>query len=206
MRNAYRPGDATFCASPHAMAHPAFVALLGAGASTGLGDSQNYTDMETEPREPVPVAGNHSFALIAAGVNHACAIELEGSLWCWGTSPGNGYGKDTLKPMEITASQGPEEEDPPPPPLEPYVALSAGERQTCAIDSAQAAWCFGEQQQTDGPVTAALASVVSVDLPLLLTPFVFCCRCGASRRAWGWLIQRLAGSPTSCWGAQVSQP
>lgn len=117
-----------------------------AGAAAAVGDSNNYTDSENAPLKPVAVSGNHAFSNIAAGVEHACAIDLKGSLWCWGSPPGNGFQQGTLTPMEIkvSAEAGEEDAPSPPSPLQPYVALSVGDRHTCAIDSAHAAWCFGE--------------------------------------------------------------
>ena len=39
---------------------------------------------------PVPVSGNHAFASLAIGINHACGVSTDGQIYCWGGVPGLG--------------------------------------------------------------------------------------------------------------------
>ena len=41
---------------------------------------------------PVPVSGNHSFASLAIGINHACGVSTDGQVYCWGGVPAFGLG------------------------------------------------------------------------------------------------------------------
>lgn len=44
-----------------------------------LGTNQtNYTST------PVPVVGNHTFVALSVGEHRTCALDAEGSAWCWG--------------------------------------------------------------------------------------------------------------------------
>lgn len=92
--------------------------------------------------EPVAVAGGHAFAALSAGFSHTCGITLNssagGSLLCWGESPGNGQG---LSPRTLLNE-----------PTQPawaadtnlaFVAVSAADDSTCALDDAGNVWCFG---------------------------------------------------------------
>jgi alpha-tubulin suppressor-like RCC1 family protein len=45
-----------------------------------LGDGTINTPATT----PVVVAGGHTWNAISAGGFHSCAVEADGSAWCWG--------------------------------------------------------------------------------------------------------------------------
>jgi alpha-tubulin suppressor-like RCC1 family protein len=45
---------------------------------------------------PQPVAGGHTFAVIAAGNSHTCGITVAGVTYCWGTSGAGALGADAV--------------------------------------------------------------------------------------------------------------
>jgi alpha-tubulin suppressor-like RCC1 family protein len=92
----------------------------------------------TDPQsDPVPV-GIPSAQALATGTEHACAIDLDGGLWCWGrcgfgeagpdAAPADGISCPT--PLHVAPGQR-------------FVAVSAGEHDTCAVRDDAVALCFG---------------------------------------------------------------
>jgi alpha-tubulin suppressor-like RCC1 family protein len=134
---------------------------------------------------PVAVLGGQAFAHISAGHAHTCALTASGAAWCWGDDSqgqlGDGESAGPTKsaePVRVLATAT-------------FAAIEAGYYQTCAIDDAGGAWCWGlgsSGQNGDGthearhtPVrlsgTAAFATLTAGDR------FV----CGASgAAAWCW--------------------
>lgn len=109
-----------------------------------LGDGKNYTK-GSDVTAPVPVSGGHAFAAIACGIQHTCAITLDGSVWCWGLADANGLVEaSTTNPVELTLQL--EESTPQ---FGPFVALSAGNGLSCALDTRQDVWCWGERGTMD---------------------------------------------------------
>ncbi len=41
-------------------------------------------DTATQVTSPVPVAGEHHFAAVSIGLDHACGVTTDGKLYCWG--------------------------------------------------------------------------------------------------------------------------
>jgi len=85
---------------------------------------------------PVAVAGDHSFASVAAGWAHSCAMTPAGAAYCWGVSDrlGDGSGQDHPIPVPVAgglsfATAG--------------GAMSAGQESSCALTPAGAAYCWG---------------------------------------------------------------
>jgi hypothetical protein len=60
---------------------PGNVVCWGDNTRHQLGDT-SLTDARPDPR---PVAGHRGFVALAAGGDQACALDAEGSVWCWGT-------------------------------------------------------------------------------------------------------------------------
>ncbi len=88
---------------------------------------------------PEAVSGNHTFTTISAGHYHTCGLDISGKAWCWGQ---NGHGEvgDGSSPAQAewrrftpTAVVG----------GHVFATISAGGEHTCAIDTAQRAWCWG---------------------------------------------------------------
>jgi alpha-tubulin suppressor-like RCC1 family protein len=85
---------------------------------------------------PVAVAGGLTFTAIGAGVSHTCGVATGGSAYCWGWgitgALGDGtFGETITAPVRVSGS-------------EVWTAISGGYGHTCALTSAGAAYCWGE--------------------------------------------------------------
>ena len=56
----------------------------GADDSGQLGDGALADVSATRRPNPVPVAGGLTFTSVTAGVDHSCAVAMDGAAWCWG--------------------------------------------------------------------------------------------------------------------------
>lgn len=104
----------------------------GANSFGQLGDG-TFEDRLTPVQVPIG-AGNDQ---ISAGYDHTCALE-DGVLSCWG---GNLYGQ--IGAGHFTPP-GPTHPSPTTVPGGPWQALSAGGYFTCAIDTSDQLWCWGD--------------------------------------------------------------
>jgi Cys-rich repeat protein len=89
-----------------------------------------------------------AFVQLDAGAHHACGIDRDGVLWCWGRNDGGQLGvgdrDDRLRPTRVVGDPG-------------WRAVSAGELATCAIQDDGALYCWGagaDTGTTDGPTPA----------------------------------------------------
>ncbi len=87
---------------------------------------------------------------IASGLNHTCAIDRSGALYCWGNGVngelGDGAGVYRDVPTRVTG-------------LGTVKAVAAGSWDSCAIDSADALWCWGSMGDRVPAPLAATAGV-----------------------------------------------
>lgn len=74
---------------------------------------------------------------IAFGEHHGCVIDAISTAWCWGAN-GDGRVGDatTVNRVSAVPVAGP-------PGGRQYTRITAGQRHTCALDTAGAAWCWG---------------------------------------------------------------
>ncbi|CAN7499354.1 fibronectin type III domain-containing protein [Acidovorax sp. LjRoot66] len=120
------------------------VQCWGANNSGQLGDGST-----TNQSTPQPVTGLASgVASIAAGVAHTCALTLAGAVQCWGSNSSGQLGdgsltsKSTPQPVTGLASG--------------VAAIAAGNYYTCALTTAGAVHCWGQNtlgQLGDGSAT-----------------------------------------------------
>lgn len=105
----------------------ALVSLLGL-----LAGCDSVWGLERPP-DPPPVPGE--WASVTSGLLHACAIQTDGSLWCWGESE---YGRLGLGPgidLEITRPQRVG--------AAAWTTVGGGNEHTCGIRDDQTLWCWG---------------------------------------------------------------
>jgi alpha-tubulin suppressor-like RCC1 family protein len=89
------------------------------------------------------------YGAFAAGLNHACAVGQDGSVYCWGSD-----GADTLgfhQPV-VVAHPRPRRVAT----LSEVVDIAAGALETCAIKQDHTVWCWGEN--TSGALGGGFAS------------------------------------------------
>lgn len=102
----------------------------------GVGDTSSRNLPVTE------ATGSDDWLSVSAGMNHTCALRLDGSLWCWGNNGRGQLGLDpgstdqALEPTEVSGGH-----------LD-WVDVSAGSSFTCGIredigTGDRTLWCWG---------------------------------------------------------------
>jgi hypothetical protein len=98
------------------------------GLGLGLGLPGESAVAETVPGLPHAVA-------LTVGEAHACAVDPNEGLWCWGANAsgqlGDGTTDDRTAPAQVAG-------------LLRAARASAGAAHTCAVDGDAATWCWGE--------------------------------------------------------------
>jgi len=114
-------------------------ALLDGGDVTcwgvnALGQLGRGTSSDAE-LSPALVAGGHAFVTLSANGDHACALDADGTGWCWGS---NGYG-------ELGTGSATPDHEPAPVQVQggPWASLTAGGYTTCGILTSGQAQCWG---------------------------------------------------------------
>jgi alpha-tubulin suppressor-like RCC1 family protein len=120
---------------------------LGDGATTGP---------QINP-SAVSSAGTNIWTQISVGALHACGLQNDGRIYCWGSNTngrlGTGGGA-TTSPVVVSDAG-------------PWVSVSAGEASTCAIKTDGSAWCWGSQQYGRLGNDAVAAGSVTAPSPVL---------------------------------------
>ena len=165
--------------------------------------SDDLVDAAPCSRFPVPVAGRMKFVSVSAGSFHACAIDVEGAVWCWGDAEDGSLGVQPVP--DLCPVNGPMfganvlqqcAHSPVHVPLPGrFVAISSGANTSCALDDQGTAWCWGEEREGDGPVR------IPLDAPLKTLSVAGRRACGltvsgGSVRCWQWPRERDDGFET----------
>ena len=126
----------------------------------GWGQLGNGT--KTPSATPVQVSGGLTFSKLAINGEHACGITTTGEAWCWGAnyvgqlgSPGvvQGCGSYDCSTVPVAVTGG-----------HTFNAITVGIYHSCAIDTSQAAWCWGssDRRGNGGTPTSEPSEVVPV--------------------------------------------
>jgi alpha-tubulin suppressor-like RCC1 family protein len=90
----------------------------------------------------VVVSGGQSWAQVSAGGAHTCGLSTAGAVLCWGSNQfgqlGNASVADSRVPVPIAINSTA---------VLPFKAVSAGARHSCAIDTANHLFCWGDNRQ-----------------------------------------------------------
>lgn len=115
----------------------------GDNESGQLGDTaiSNCLNAKFSPGYPcsqaaIPVRGGHHFTSITAGAYHTCALEVDGSAWCWGANGGAfGDGTNSIGNYRVTqAGVGMR-----------FTSLRAAYQVTCGMAAVDhRAYCWGD--------------------------------------------------------------
>ena len=98
-----------------------------------LGDGNDY---KPSAYDPMAVLGGHSFSTLAPGQYHTCGVDTAGKGWCWGWD-GNGQLGDGSDDQATKHAPVAIADD------HTFARLTAGTNNTCGIDTAGKAWCWG---------------------------------------------------------------
>lgn len=86
-----------------------------------------------ESLTPTTVLGGLAFDRVVAGLEHTCALDLAGEIYCWGAGDLVGVADaDTYVTIPLALGVG-----------SGYVDLASGDLETCALDATQTAHCWG---------------------------------------------------------------
>jgi alpha-tubulin suppressor-like RCC1 family protein len=106
----------------------------GSLGQVGLPGRPAGTFEEVHAWKPVKVGGDHGFTSIAAGARHTCAVDGDGSAWCWGSSDegqlGDGGLGSSHVPVKVLGGLV-------------FRSIAAGGDQTCGLGADGAAYCWG---------------------------------------------------------------
>jgi alpha-tubulin suppressor-like RCC1 family protein len=85
---------------------------------------------------PVQVfAGAAKWTTVSAGQSHTCALQADGTLWCWGRNAngqlGTGSNLASAAPVALMGLPA------------TWVAVTAGGEHTCAVAGDGTLWCWG---------------------------------------------------------------
>jgi alpha-tubulin suppressor-like RCC1 family protein len=137
---------------------------------------------------PTIVTG--TFAQVASGAQHTCALTATGSAFCWGANDvgqlGNGTQTDSPSPVAVSGGLA-------------FKSISAGSTNTCAITTAGAAYCWGANvygQIGNGVMSATTPALVPTPVGGGHTDFVVV-TVGTRH------VCALAGTGAYCWGSNV---
>jgi alpha-tubulin suppressor-like RCC1 family protein len=127
----------------------------------------------------------NAFASIDAGSTHACGLTSSGQPWCWGRNALGQLGDSTASPTTVPVSTYQSG-------WSSFASVSAGGLHTCALTSAGAAWCWGNNgdgRLGDGTTSLGLAPVVvqgSLTFTSLSVGDAHTCGLNASGQAYCW--------------------
>ncbi|HSR92224.1 MAG TPA: hypothetical protein VLK88_13035 [Gemmatimonadales bacterium] len=138
--------------------HSCAVTVDGVGFCWGdniegaLGDN-SFTNRLT----PTAIAGGHTFSQISAGRLYSCALTGAGAAWCWGRNAagalGNGTTASDSVPQPVSGGMV----------FQVITTGTGGGRQTCAINSASKAYCWGADGSGQLGNGAPIAAVSTPD-------------------------------------------
>jgi alpha-tubulin suppressor-like RCC1 family protein len=128
----------TFASIDAGYAHTCAVTNVGGVQCWGHNDYGQLGDGTIENRlTPVAVVGLDAGVIaVTAGRDHTCALSDDGTLRCWGGDTYGELGNDeplAASQTPVTIALGFE-----------AAAITAGDNDTCAIDDAGGAWCWGK--------------------------------------------------------------
>jgi alpha-tubulin suppressor-like RCC1 family protein len=134
---------------------------------------------------------------VSAGGAHTCAITGAAALQCWGYGLygqiGDNSTGDCVAPTAVSlAAHG-------------ALAVAAGGEHSCAIDSAGAAWCWGEDQSgqlgdngsVDSATPVPAMGIASGATAIAAGTAHTCALVGGSVQCWGWNVAGALGNGTN---------
>jgi alpha-tubulin suppressor-like RCC1 family protein len=139
-----------------------------------------------QERSPILVSTDHTWTRLDAGQNHTCALESDGSFWCWGHNGGSnsGSGDPFGNGGDNTIMQAPTRMG-----TGSWADISTHTFHTCGIDTAAGLWCWGRFKDGQLSTNDELVQLEAGDPDLQISPPL---------RAAGNVAQVSAGMFTTC--------
>ncbi len=142
-------------------------------------DTALPTESPPATESPLPTVEPLGTRAIATGDGHACAVAVDGRIFCWGANDEGQLGDGTrdYRDLATVAVIG----------VDDAVAISAGIRYSCAIRAGGTVWCWGEDPGSDATLSVPVP-VPSIDDAVEITAGgAFACarRVGGSVACWG---------------------
>jgi alpha-tubulin suppressor-like RCC1 family protein len=106
--------------------------------ANGGGIMGTGTTSSTWGNPPTQIAGGRTYNQVVIGMNHACAVTYTHEIYCWGRNDYGQLGDSTAvkvrySPRRVSGTRS-------------FAKVSAGWQHTCAITTAQTAFCWGHNQ------------------------------------------------------------
>jgi len=106
-----------------------------AWGSDSNGQLGNGPDVTADQDEPYALQGNLNFQQITADESHACALQTDGTAYCWGKNTrgqlgDNDLGTDKDVPTPVSGNHK-------------FIKIDSGNLHTCALKANGTAWCWG---------------------------------------------------------------
>jgi alpha-tubulin suppressor-like RCC1 family protein len=169
--------------NPRTIRRRAPLALLAAALLSACSDPSGVV---RTPHGPLAtVTPTNAFVQIDAGGTHACGLTSGGQPWCWGRNNVGQLGDSTASATTVpvaTFQTG----------WSSFASISAGGLHTCALTSAGAAWCWGNNgdgRLGDGTTNLGLAPVLvqgSITFTSLSVGDAHTCGLDSSGQAYCW--------------------
>ncbi len=130
--------------------------LTSAGAAWCWGDGFLGDGSAYGTTTPAPAGDGRAFSKLVLSTAHACGIDLSGAAWCWGANNRGQLGDGNFSPST--------------PELSPvavggghtFTDITVSEWQSCAVDAAGDAWCWGMPPAGPGANDIALTNPTAV--------------------------------------------
>ena len=129
------------------------------------------------------VAAISQFSMISSGLEHACGIRWDTTMWCWGNNTDGqiGDGSTTIRAVPVQVGAG-----------SSWATVSAGGRHTCARQTNNTLWCWGQNyrgQVGDGTTSQRLTPTqvnADVNWTSLVTGSAHTCALKTTGTLWCW--------------------
>lgn len=157
-------------------------------------EAQDYSDCLSPGFGHMPVVD------LSVGYAHSCAVQGDGTAWCWGENSSSqlgNYMSQSIIPARVDKTELLAENEIVVEPLGEVKRIAAGGFHSCALKTDGTVWCWGrndEGQLGDGTVESRAAPEQVVGLPPavnLSAGYFHTCAVSIGKRVW-------------CWGANVS--
>lgn len=166
------------------LGYRAFVVLLAFSAAAACGCSRTLGRPAQLSFDPVTVPGVAECRGITAGAAHACALQADGTITCWGNNVagqlGNGTTANASIPVAVSGISG-------------ALAVSAGRVHTCALLADATVACWGDNHEGQ----LGNVSIAASPFPV---PVSGVTRAVALASGWAHTCALLDDGAVQCWG------